>query len=393
MNNIVTGAPTRQDNSTAIDPSVTPVKALLSFTPVNAKPSPHSAKAKPSPASFKAKPSTPSLKMEPGSVGASKDVTGLTLSLNSSEVPRLAEPTVAPTEMETSKGKTIMKFLVSSIFVAGVTHRYAFTNSNTNVSGLRIHTVDSDDELEPDLKPLGMLDDEDWGLSKAAFGNKYMGKGAKLRLFDMMMHYDMHHEKGLPIATMREIMWDMIKLIQPYTDSSISTEADACSPSVSSVFDRFRVEFGEFARQIPRLVQTNAAAYRAAGVKARSKRIQSGKVLQSSYLIQWAGKDYSIEKWNDLLDLWEKKYPVITGNRPGADNQIAKKQEADNQIADKQEPLKNFRVDCWNLLRPVVWPATARVNTRSKIPDSFRAKFKLDIWGNVVTFNVSFSIT
>ena len=266
MNNIVTVAPIHKENSTAIDPSVTPAKT---------KPSPISAVAKPSPSSLKVKPSTPLLKVE---------------------------STVAPAEMETSKGETMMKFLASCIFVAGVTHRYAFTNSNTNVSGLRIHTVDSDDELDPDLKPLGMLDDEDWGLSKAAFGNKYMGKGAKLELLKMMMHYDMRYEKGMPIATMREIMWDMIKLIQPYTDSSISTEADAGSPSVSSVFDRFRVEFGEFARQIPRLVQTNAAAYRAAGVKARSKRIQSGKVLQSSYLIQWAGKDYSIEKWNDLLD-------------------------------------------------------------------------------------------
>ena len=260
-------------------------------------------------------------------------------------------------------------------------HHYIFTNYNANASALYIYPVDKDDGTQPEAKPAGSLDDVDWGLTKSAFGTKHKGTGAKEKLAEIMMYYHLGYVKGMNIDPMREAVWDMIVRLGQFQDLSTSTKACVDSPKVNSVFDRFHVEFGDLIEQIPRLIHLNAAVNQAAGVTTRSRRTKPEVIVKPSYLMQWAGKDYPINEWNDLVELWEKSYPPIDRN--------------------EREPdcdLKKYRVDCWNRLRPV-WPVASwdRVVTRSQsnkhsIPEWFRAKYKLDIWGNVVTMDVRFSI-
>ena len=237
---------------------------------------------------------------------------------------------------------------------------------------------EDDDRMQPEAKPFGALDMVDWEFKKKVFRDKYAGKGAKQKLAQIMMYYGIRYEKGMRVVDMRESVWGMIESSQRYTVPSES-------PAVASatIFTRFSVEFGDFAAQIPIIIQT--ATLKAAKVTTRSKRNQSGKNEKPTYFMQWAGKSYPIEEWNKLILSWEDNYPVTSKRKKGADEETADKQ---------QESLKNYRIDCWNLLRPV-WPTTAGMITRSQsnknnIPEWFKTKYKLDIWGNVVTMDVSF---
>ena len=249
--------------------------------------------------------------------------------------------------------------------------------------------IDADeDQQQPEPKLRGALDEVDWKITKAEFNDKYRVKGSKQELAEIMIHYAMGYEKGMKIDCMRRTVWGMIESSQQYTELFVSTKV-AAEPQ-QTIYDEFLSDFGDIATEIPRIIQTNAAVFQVAGVHIRSKHLRTKQAQK--YLVQWAGKNYEIEEWNELLDSWEKKYSLqsakSTKRKVGDDVLIAANQE--------RESTDKFRIDCWNLLRPV-WPARAGVVTRSQsnkhsIPEWFRAKFKLDIWGNVVTMTVSFWI-
>ena len=243
-----------------------------------------------------------------------------------------------------------------------------------------------DDEKQSEVKLCGALDEVDWKITKADFYDKYMVKGSKQELAKIMMHYAMGYVKGMKIDDMRGAVWGMIYSSQRYPELFVSTEA-AVEPQ-QTIYDKFLIDFGDFATEIPRIIQTNAAVFQVAGVKTRSKHMHTKQ--EQEYLVRWAGKNYKIEEWNELLGIWEKKYSLQIAKRTkrmvGDDVKITGNQ--------KRESTDKFRIDCWNLLRPV-WPARTGVVTRSQsnkhsIPELFRAKYKLDIWGNVVTMTVSF---
>ena len=229
--------------------------------------------------------------------------------------------------------------------------------------------IDVDDET---------LDGADDGLTREEFNKKYTCKGAKQMLIDKMICTGTDNEKSMSMEKKRGSVRDVIEKKQQRKNLPISNNIDVRTPDAHMRYETFRVEFGDYAAQIPRFSRTNADAFKDAGVNIRSKR---KKVRNSENSIQWAGKKYLISEWNDLLDSWEQKYPCI-GKR-GDDEQIANREE--------RESLNKFRIDCWNHMRPVLWPV--RVGVVTTIPEWFRAKYKLDIWGNVVTMDVSISIT
>ena len=237
---------------------------------------------------------------------------------------------------------------------------------------IEIFTVD-------EAEPAGVLHI----LSKKKFNKKYTGKGTKQKIIDIQGHNGIVSEES--ISEMREPVREKK---QQCTNSSISNNINVRPPDALTRYETFSVEFGDFAAQIPRLFRTNADVFEEAGVVTRSKRKPSEQNKDSEAFVQWANKKYLISEWNGLLTSWEQKYFEIKTKRKRGDDEL---------IANKErESLKQFRDDCWSRLRPV-WPGKAGVvtthqNNKQNIPVSFKDKYKLDIWGNVVTKDVRFSI-
>jgi hypothetical protein len=84
-------------------------------------------------------------------------------------------------------------------------------------------------------------------------------------------------------------------------------------------------------------------------------------------------KFFSVKDWNSKIDDWYKMFPKI-------------------KAPEKKAFNPSHRTYCWDQAEPVWQSAGNRPNTRSAInpfiPNNIKKKFKVDMWGNVVTFDV-----
>jgi hypothetical protein len=111
-------------------------------------------------------------------------------------------------------------------------------------------------------------------------------------------------------------------------------------------------------------------------------------------IVEYDGKTFGLRSWNSELEAMSARYP----NLKRVDNRVAYTKHENTAFRGKQTGDKNIRAMCWDKLQDANRDLFRRVDDETgqsnelgdgNFKDFFASRFRLDMWGNVVSIEAT----